>query len=56
MNRRPPHLDAGCAACMAFGKPVVNRAPMLAVVAGMSGNDIIRRAISDGGHLVDEAP
>ena len=56
MNRRPPHLDAGSAACMEFGKPVVNGAPMLAVVAGISGNDIVRQAISNRARSVDEAP
>lgn len=56
MNRRPLHMDAGCAPCMEFGMPVVNGAPMLTVVARMSANDIGRRAISNRGHSVDEAP
>lgn len=55
MNRRPPHLDAGRAACMEFGKPVANRALMLAV-AGMSANDMSRRVNSSRGRSVDEAP
>ena len=49
MNNHPLHFDAAYAAKSEFGKPVVNSALTLAIVAGMSVSDISQKAIANLG-------
>jgi acyl dehydratase len=49
MNTHPLHFDAAYAARTEFGRPVVNSALTLAIVAGMSVSDISYKAIANLG-------
>ena len=49
MNTHPLHFDAAYAAKTEFGRPVVNSALTLAIVAGMSVSDISQQAIANLG-------
>ncbi|HYF08643.1 MAG TPA: MaoC family dehydratase, partial [Acetobacteraceae bacterium] len=49
MNQHPMHCDADFAARSEFGKPLVNSALTLAIVTGMTVNDISFNAIANLG-------
>ena len=49
MNQHPMHCDAHFAAGSEFGKPLVNSALTLAIVVGMTVNDISFNAIANLG-------
>jgi itaconyl-CoA hydratase len=49
MNTHPLHFDAEYAAKSEFGKPLVNSALTLAIVAGMSVSDTSQKAIANLG-------
>ena len=49
MNKHPLHFDAGYCAKTEFGKPLVNSALTLAIVAGMSVSDVSQKAIANLG-------
>ena len=49
MNTHPIHLDAAYAAKSEFGRPLVNSALTLAMVAGMSVADLSQKAIANLG-------
>ena len=49
MNQHPLHFDAEYAKHSEFGKPIVNSALTLAVVAGMSVSDVSQKAIANLG-------
>jgi acyl dehydratase len=49
MNQHPIHCDAAFAAGSEFGKPLVNSALTLAIVTGMTVNDISLNAIANLG-------
>ncbi len=49
MNQHPIHFDAEYAAKSEFGKPLVNSALTLAIVAGMSVSDTSQKAIANLG-------
>ena len=49
MNKHPLHFDAAYAAKTEFGKPLMNSALTLAIVAGMSVSDISQKAIANLG-------
>lgn len=49
MNRHPLHCDAHYAAQTEFGRPLVNSALTLAIVVGMTVDDISFRAIANLG-------
>ena len=49
MNQHPLHFDHEYASHSEFGKPVVNSALTLAIVAGMSVSDISQQAIANLG-------
>lgn len=49
MNTHPLHFDAAYAAKSEFGKPLVNSAFTLAVVAGMSVSDVSQKTIANLG-------
>jgi len=49
MNTHPLHCDAAFAARSEFGKPLVNSALTLAIVVGMTVNDISYKAIANLG-------
>ncbi|MDP6344549.1 MAG: MaoC family dehydratase [Alphaproteobacteria bacterium] len=49
MNQHPLHFDAEYARHSEFGKPVVNSALTLSIVAGMSVSDISQKAIANLG-------
>ncbi len=49
MNTHPLHFDAAYAAKSEFGKPLVNSALTLAMVAGMSVSDVSQKAIANLG-------
>ncbi len=49
MNQHPLHFDAAYAAKSEFGKPVVNSAFTLALVAGMSVSDVSQKTIANLG-------
>lgn len=49
MNQHPLHFDAEYARFSEFGKPIVNSALTLAVVAGMSVSDVSQKAIANLG-------
>ena len=49
MNQHPLHFDAAYAAKTEFGKPVVNSALTLAIIAGMSVSDVSQQAIANLG-------
>ncbi len=49
MNRHPAHCDAAYAANTEFGKPLVNSALTLAIVVGMTVDDISATAIANLG-------
>ncbi len=49
MNTHPIHLDANYAAKSEFGKPLVNSALTLAMVAGMSVSDLSQKSIANLG-------
>ena len=49
MNQHPLHFDAAYAAKTEFGRPVVNSALTLAIVAGMSVSDVSQKAIANLG-------
>jgi acyl dehydratase len=49
MNTHPLHFDAAYAAKSEFGRPVVNSALTLAIVAGMSVSDVSQKAIANLG-------
>ncbi len=49
MNKHPLHFDAAYAAKTEFGKPVVNSALTLSIVAGMSVSDVSQQAIANLG-------
>ncbi len=49
MNKHPLHFDAEYAAKSEFGKPLVNSAFTLAVVAGMTVSDVSQKAIANLG-------
>ena len=49
MNTHPLHFDSHYAAHSEFGKPLVNSALTLAIVAGMSVSDISQKAIANLG-------
>src|SRR3546814_17958929 len=46
MNTHPLHLDSEYAAKSEFGKPLVNSALTLSIVAGMSVSDLSQKAIA----------
>ncbi len=58
MNQHPMHCDAHFAAQSEFGKPLVNSALTLAIVVGMTVNDISFNAIANLGwkEIVLSAP
>jgi itaconyl-CoA hydratase len=58
MNQHPMHCDAAFAAQSEFGKPLVNSALTLAIVVGMTVNDISFNAIANLGwkEIVLSAP
>ncbi len=49
MNQHPLHIDAAYAAKSEFGRPVVNSALTLSIVAGMSVSDVSQKAIANLG-------
>lgn len=49
MNRQPLHCDAAYAALSEFGRPLVNSALTLAIVVGMTVDDVSFRAIANLG-------
>ena len=49
MNRHPLHCDAAFAAKSEFGRPLVNSALTLAIVVGMTVNDVSLNAIANLG-------
>lgn len=49
MNTHPTHFDTAYASSTEFGKPLVNSALTLAIVAGMSVSDISQKAIANLG-------
>ena len=49
MNKHPLHFDAEYAKKSEFGKPVVNSALTLAIVAGMSVSDLSQKVIANLG-------
>jgi acyl dehydratase len=49
MNRHPMHCDAAFAAKSEFGKPLVNSALTLAIVTGMTVDDVSFNAIANLG-------
>ena len=49
MNQHPVHFDKAYAAKSEFGKPLVNSALTLSVVAGMSVSDVSQKAIANLG-------
>ena len=49
MNQHPLHFDAAYAAKTEFGRPVVNSALTLAIVAGMSVSDVSQKAVANLG-------
>ena len=49
MNKHPVHFDAHYAAKSEFGKPLVNSALTLSIVAGMSVSDTSQKAIANLG-------
>jgi acyl dehydratase len=49
MNRHPMHCDAAFAAKSEFGKPLVNSALTLAIVVGMTVDDISFNAVANLG-------
>jgi len=49
MNQHPAHCDAAFAAKTEFGKPLVNSAFTLALVTGMTVNDVSFKAIANLG-------
>jgi acyl dehydratase len=49
MNQHPLHFDAAYASKSEFGRPVVNSALTLAIVAGMSVSDVSQKAIANLG-------
>ena len=49
MNKHPVHFDANYAAKSEFGKPLVNSALTLSIVAGMSVSDCSQKAIANLG-------
>ena len=49
MNRHPLHCDQAYAALSEFGKPLVNSALTLAIVVGMTVDDVSFRAIANLG-------
>lgn len=49
MNRHPLHCDAAYAARSEFGRPLVNSALTLAIVVGMTVDDISQNAIANLG-------
>jgi len=49
MNQHPLHFDAAYAAKSEFGKPLVNSALTLSMVAGMSVSDVSQKAIANLG-------
>jgi len=49
MNQHPLHFDAEYAAKSEFGKPLVNSALTLSIVAGMSVSDISQKTIANLG-------
>jgi acyl dehydratase len=49
MNQHPLHFDAEYAAKSEFGKPLVNSALTLSIVAGMSVSDTSQKAIANLG-------
>ncbi len=49
MNTHPLHFDAAYAAKSEFGRPIVNSALTLAIVAGMSVSDVSQKAIANLG-------
>ena len=58
MNTHPLHFDAAYAAKSEFGKPLVNSALTLAMVAGMSVSDVSQKAVANLGwnHIRLTAP
>ena len=56
MNQHPLHFDHEYASHSEFGKPVVNSALTLAIVAGMSVSDISQQAIANLGWEKIEMP
>jgi acyl dehydratase len=49
MNQHPIHFDAHYASHSEFGKPLVNSALTLSVIAGMSVSDVSQKAIANLG-------
>ena len=49
MNKHPLHFDAAYCAKTEFGRPLVNSALTLAIVAGMSVSDVSQKAIANLG-------
>ena len=49
MNKHPLHFDAAYCAKTEFGKPLMNSALTLAIVAGMSVSDVSQKAIANLG-------
>src|SRR3546814_21122672 len=49
MNTHPLHFDSEYAAKSEFGKPLVNSALTLSIVAGMSVSDLSQKAIANLG-------
>ena len=49
MNKHPLHFDAEYAAKSEFGRPLVNSALTLAIVAGMSVSDVSQKTIANLG-------
>ncbi len=49
MNKHPVHFDASYAAKSEFGRPLVNSALTLSIVAGMSVSDCSQKAIANLG-------
>jgi acyl dehydratase len=49
MNRQPLHCDAAFASMSEFGRPLVNSALTLAIVVGMTVDDVSFRAIANLG-------
>ncbi|HIG39343.1 MAG TPA: MaoC family dehydratase [Gammaproteobacteria bacterium] len=56
MNQHPIHFDAEYARHSEFGKPIVNSALTLAIVAGMSVSDVSQKAIANLGWTDIEMP
>ena len=49
MNQHPVHFDAAYAEKSEFGRPLVNSALTLAIVAGMSVSDLSQKAVANLG-------